>query len=68
MTAFLGDDDSVACVVVVNDVGQYSIWPDDRDLPSGWRLAGFTGPRRDCLDHIDQIWTDPTGPLVRPTT
>ncbi len=44
--------------VVVNDEDQYSVWPDDRDIPDGWRAEGFAGGRQECLDHIDEVWTD----------
>jgi MbtH protein len=44
--------------VVVNDEEQYSIWPTDRDLPTGWHAEGTTGPQEDCLAHIDAVWTD----------
>jgi MbtH protein len=47
----------VQCVVV-NDEEQYSLWPVERDLPAGWRPAGFTGSREECLAHIDRVWTD----------
>jgi MbtH protein len=44
--------------VVVNHEDQYSIWPEDRDLPAGWFDAGYTGPKAECLDHIERTWTD----------
>ena len=44
--------------VVVNDEDQYSLLPLDRLPPDGWRATGFTGDRQECLDHIDEIWTD----------
>lgn len=44
--------------VVVNDEEQYSVWPSDRELPLGWRTAGFEGPKQACFDHIDDVWTD----------
>jgi MbtH protein len=44
--------------VVLNDEEQYSIWWADRELPAGWRAEGTTGPRVDCLAHIDEVWTD----------
>lgn len=44
--------------VVVNDEGQYSVWVLDRPPPEGWHGEGTTGSRQDCLDHIDQVWTD----------
>ncbi|HEX4061734.1 MAG TPA: MbtH family NRPS accessory protein [Streptosporangiaceae bacterium] len=51
-------DDTQPYVVVLNDEEQYSIWPDGLDLPPGWRDGGFTGPKADCLAHIDEVWTD----------
>ncbi|HET8814284.1 MAG TPA: MbtH family NRPS accessory protein [Solirubrobacterales bacterium] len=44
--------------VVVNDEEQYSIWPVDRPLPSGWTAVGSRGSREECLDHIAEVWTD----------
>jgi MbtH protein len=44
--------------VVRNNEDQYSIWPAGRDLPPGWLNAGVTGPRDECLAHIDAVWTD----------
>jgi uncharacterized protein YbdZ (MbtH family) len=44
--------------VVVNHEEQYSIWPAERDLPTGWRMDGFTGTRQQCLAHVDEVWTD----------
>jgi MbtH protein len=44
-------------VVVVNQSDQYSIWPDDRELPVGWTTAGVVGEEADCLSYIDSTWT-----------
>lgn len=45
-------------VVVINDELQYSIWPEGRDIPAGWRSEGKQGSRAECLAHIEQVWTD----------
>jgi len=45
-------------VVVVNDEEQYSIWQKAREIPPGWRATGFTGSAEECLEHIDEVWTD----------
>ncbi len=45
-------------VVVVNAEEQYSIWPAGRDIPAGWRAAGFEGEQAECLAFIDESWTD----------
>jgi MbtH protein len=44
--------------VVVNDEDQYSIWLDHKPIPDGWREAGKTGPKADCLAFIESVWTD----------
>ena len=37
---------------------QYSNWPADRENALGWRDAGKSGPKADCLAHIKEVWTD----------
>jgi MbtH protein len=44
--------------VVVNHEEQYSIWPAYRDLPLGWRDAGKSGLKNECLQYIEEVWTD----------
>lgn len=44
--------------VVVNHEEQYSTWDAHREPPRGWRPAGFTGTRAECLAHIAEVWTD----------
>ncbi len=52
------DDETGWFVVVVNDEEQYSIWPGQQPLPTGWRDAGHRGDRASCLAHIDEVWDD----------
>ena len=44
--------------VVVNHEEQYSIWPADRENPLGWRDAGKSGTKAECLAFIKEAWTD----------
>lgn len=44
--------------VVVNHEEQYSIWPERRQPPAGWRDAGKIGSKAECLEYIDEVWTD----------
>jgi MbtH protein len=44
--------------VVVNDEEQYSIWPADRENALGWRDAGKSGSKAECLAYIAEVWTD----------
>jgi len=43
---------------VVNHEEQYSIWPADRALQLGWKDAGKSGPKHECLAFIKEVWTD----------
>ncbi len=52
------DDNDTTYNVVVNHEEQYSLWPTDRDLPLGWREAGKQGSKAECLEYINQTWTD----------
>ncbi len=47
-----------AVKVVVNDEGQYSLWPAERENPAGWHDVGKTGTKEECVSYIDQVWTD----------
>jgi MbtH protein len=52
------DEDTGIYAVVVNHEEQYSIWPVGRELPAGWRSVGVEGSKQECVDHIDEVWTD----------
>lgn len=52
------DDESASFDVVLNDEEQYSIWPQSKSVPRGWRKEGFSGTKAECLAHIDAVWTD----------
>jgi MbtH protein len=51
-------DDARRYAVVVNGEEQYSIWPEDRSIPNGWRSTGMSGLKAECLAHIKEIWVD----------
>ena len=52
------EDDDTTYRVVVNHEEQYSIWPDWKEIPRGWRDAGCVGNKEKCLAHIKEVWTD----------
>lgn len=52
------NEDTTIYKVVVNHEEQYSIWPADRDNPPGWRDAGKSGQKAECLAHIEEVWVD----------
>lgn len=54
----LFDDPDGRFLVVVNDVGQYSLWPGSLPVPEGWAVAHGEDTRASCLDYVDRTWTD----------
>jgi MbtH protein len=52
------NEDATIYYVVVNDEEQYSIWPEYKAVPNGWRTVGNSGPKQECLDRIQELWTD----------
>jgi len=52
------EEDNTTYKVVLNHEEQYSIWPEDRENPLGWKDFGFSGPKQECLDKIEEVWTD----------
>ncbi|MFE3138188.1 MbtH family protein [Streptomyces scopuliridis] len=52
------EDDAATFVVLVNGEGQYSLWPESVAVPAGWSVALPGGSRQECLDYVDETWTD----------
>lgn len=52
------EEDTTTYHVVVNHEEQYSIWPDYKEIPKGWRAVGASGKKDECLAHIKEVWTD----------
>lgn len=44
--------------VIINGEGQYSIWPEKKDTPAGWKETGFSGTKSECTQFVDKKWTD----------
>ncbi|GAA1154798.1 MbtH family protein [Nesterenkonia sandarakina] len=54
------DRDDVQFRVVINELGQHSLWPEFADVPSGWVAVFGAAARQDCLDYVEQHWADIT--------
>lgn len=57
MTNPFEDADSLY-LVVVNDERQYSLWPSGTAVPAGWVTAHDTDSRSNCLEYVEEHWTD----------
>jgi MbtH protein len=56
--AWNDEEDATIYRVVVNHEAQYSIWPDYKEIPPGWRTDGITGTKQECLEYIKEAWID----------
>jgi MbtH protein len=52
------DDPDGTFLVLVNEENQHSLWPSFADVPAGWTTAYGPAARPDCLDYVEQNWTD----------
>jgi MbtH protein len=52
------DIDDTIFKVVVNHEEQFSIWPAHRSNPQGWRDAGRSGSKTECLAYVREVWID----------
>jgi uncharacterized protein YbdZ (MbtH family) len=51
-------EDTTIYKVVINNEEQYSIWPEYKENPLGWKDVGEAGPKAECLAYIKEVWTD----------
>jgi MbtH protein len=52
------DDADGEFYALINEEGQYSLWPTFIDVPAGWTVRHGPAPRQACLDHVEANWTD----------
>jgi MbtH protein len=45
-------------VVLSNAEVQYSLWPVFAEVPAGWQVVFGEAGRAQCLEYIEQNWTD----------
>jgi MbtH protein len=58
-------EDTATYVVVVNHEEQFALWPEGKEMPKGWRSAGKSGSKADCLEFVKSAWTDMTPASLR---
>lgn len=52
------DRDDATFKVLVNHELQYSLWPDGKAVPAGWRETGQRGNKAQCLAYVEREWVD----------
>lgn len=51
-------DDCQTWKVVVSLEYQYSIWPNSKVAPPGWKDEGKIDSKEGCLNYIKEVWLD----------
>jgi MbtH protein len=52
------DDPDGSFLVLVNQEGQHSLWPQALAVPAGWHRVHGPADRSACLSYVDEHWTD----------
>lgn len=52
------DDENGRFSVLVNDEDQHCLWPAFAEIPAGWRVVFGEEGRAQCLEFVEQTWTD----------
>jgi MbtH protein len=52
------EDENGVFHVLINDEGQYSLWPAFKEVPAGWTIAHKSDTRSVCLQFVEQNWKD----------
>jgi MbtH protein len=52
------DDPDGTFLVLINDLGQHSLWPAKITVPDGWTRVAGPADRQSCLDYVETSWPD----------
>ncbi|MGH1277577.1 MbtH family protein [Bacillus basilensis] len=52
------ENDNYTYKVLMNEEGQYSLWPAFLDVPIGWNVAHEEASRQVCLQYVETNWKD----------
>ncbi len=52
------ENENATYLVLANDEGQHSLWPESIEVPAGWSKHHGPDSRAACLAYIEANWTD----------
>jgi MbtH protein len=58
MTSNPFDDPETTYLALINDEGQYSLWPSFAAIPAGWLVVHEEDRRDACIEYINRHWED----------
>lgn len=54
----MSTDSNETYIVLINHEEQYSLWPSAKSVPAGWTVAKTEAPKAECLQFVEENWTD----------
>jgi MbtH protein len=52
------EDEDGEFYALVNDEGQFSLWPSFAEVPPGWKVRLGPDSRAKCLAFVEESWSD----------
>ncbi|MFI0982563.1 MbtH family protein [Streptomyces sp. NPDC021093] len=52
------EDPDGTFLVLVNDEGQHSLWPEFAAVPEGWAVVLGASDRPACVAYVEENWQD----------
>ncbi|MCL7382556.1 MbtH family NRPS accessory protein [Streptomyces sp. 35G-GA-8] len=52
------DDPDGKYLVLINEEGQHSLWPEFAEVPQGWSVALPAADRPSAVAYVNTHWTD----------
>ena len=52
------DNENGTFLVLANQEGQHSLWPERIDVPDGWDVVFGPDSRPSCAEYVERVWTD----------
>ena len=52
------ENDNYTYKVLINEEGQYSLWPAFLDVPISWNIVYEEASRQSCLEYVEYNWKD----------
>ena len=52
------EEDKTVYKVIVDSKNNYQLLPLNTRNPDGWKEIGKRGLKKECLNYIEEVWTD----------
>jgi len=50
------DNEAGTFHLIASSLGEYSLWPTFKDVPTGWYVVLEGRSRQECVDYLERHW------------